>query len=736
MKALVAMSVWLLVVCLGCGADDPDPAAVVDSGPADAELEADVEPAPDTPVADTFVEPRPEDPKKRLAAWCPGDSEAVEADVDTLLAAMTLEEKVDQMSGVAPFPTGGLYLTPALDRLGIPGIKMVDGPRGVSKSTGNATAFPVGMARAATWSPSLEQAVGAAMAREAAARGADVLLAPTINILRHPRWGRAQETYGEDPVVLAKLGTAFVKGVQGEGVMASAKHFAVNSIEDTRFEVNVTIDQRTLRELYLPHFEAIVREGHVASVMSAYNKVNGTYCGENGPLLRDILKDEWGFVGFVESDWIFGTKSTAPAANAGLDIEMPVDSFFGTKLIAAVEAGEVAPEVIDGAVRRILRAQLCYGLDKAPKTPNEAAVETAAHLQLAREVATRAAVLLKNDSATLPLDAQSIGSVVLVGPLADAENVGDVGSSDVVSTDVITPLEGLALALGAEHVTAVTEFPFSPDDETLLKEADAVICVVGLTAEQEGEGLIAAGDREDMALPQGQPALISAAAALNERVIVVLEGGSAITMDGWLNEVEAVLLAWYPGAQGGHALADLIVGAEPPAGRLPIAFPKAEADLPAFDNVSLEVTYDYWHGYRHLDRQGTAALFEFGYGLTYTSFAYDAIRLKDATILADGSVQVEVDVTNTGDRAAEALVVVFTSGGAAVERAPKDLRAFGRAMIEPGKSATVTVAFPAHPVAAYWNVAADQWTVESGTFTVLAGPHAGDLPLSAELTIP
>ncbi|MSO58664.1 MAG: glycoside hydrolase family 3 protein, partial [Thermoleophilia bacterium] len=347
------------------------------------------------------------------APAAPPPAKDLEARVAELVGQMTLEEKVEQMHGSQLYTVADLWVTPDNERLGLAGLRMVDGPRGVR--AGKATTFPVGMARGATWDPELERRVGAAMGKEAAAKGASVLLAPTINTLRHPRWGRAQETYGEDTHHIGRMGTAFVLGAQ-EHVIASVKHLAANSIEETRFEVDVRMDERTLREVYLPHFERVVRDARPGSVMTAYNTLNGQHCSESGHLLRDILKGEWGFEGFVESDWFFGTRSTVPAAMAGLDIEMPTGLWFSFKLMQAVEEGRVPQSVVDEAVRRIVKKKLEFVRDH-PTPPPASVVESAEHRALTREVAERSFVLLRNEKGALPLS--NLGSLAVVGTLAD-----------------------------------------------------------------------------------------------------------------------------------------------------------------------------------------------------------------------------------------------------------------------------------------------------------------------------
>jgi len=577
-----------------------------------------------------------------LRAWCPEDADEVTSWVDETLAAMSLEEQAAQLAGDQLAPNeSGTWDTPDDEVHGIPGFHMVDGPRGAQDATGPATAFPVGMARGATWDPELERRVGEAIAAEAQTAGANMLLAPTINVLRHPRWGRAQETYGEDPWHLGELGVAFVQGAQTR-LMAQVKHFAVNSIEDTRFDVDVTIDDAALHEVYLPHFRRVVDEGGAAAVMAAYNTVNGSRASESAELMTDILRGQWGYPGITVSDWLFATETTEGAALGGLDIEMPYGKVYGDALLEAVEDGRVPEGVVTAAARRVLTTKRCFGLTEiAAEVAGERLTD--AHLALAQEVAERSIVLLANDGA-LPLEGGA--TVVVTGRLADVENVGDSGSSAVEAPDVVTVAEGLFGEAAGRTVAAIPPEELA-DRAAELTAADAVVVVVGLTGEDEGEGLIAAGDRETMGLRDEDVAAISAASAASDQVIVVLYGGAALTMP-WLLEVEAVVMTWYPGARGGTAVARVLYGDVNPSGRLPQSFPVDEADLPDFDNVSLEVTYDAFHGYRHLDRAGVGALFPFGHGLSYTTFEVGAPTLEAVEVSVDGVIQVTVDVTNTG----------------------------------------------------------------------------------------
>ncbi|MBZ0117013.1 MAG: glycoside hydrolase family 3 C-terminal domain-containing protein, partial [Sandaracinaceae bacterium] len=478
----------LLMLIAGCSSPAPSSDAGADAGAPDGGLDG-------GEMARAHV-PAPFAPTPETIAYCRGDDVAIEARITELLARMTLSQKLAMMSG-APFAEG-VWPVGGDDALGIPGLHMLDGPRGLSAFSGKrGTAFPVAMLRGATWDPELERRVGRAMAREIRSAGADVLLAPTINLLRHPRWGRAQETYGEDVCHMGQMGVAFIDGVQSENVIASVKHYAANSIEDTRHTVDVELDERTLREIYLPHFRRAVVDARAGSVMSAYNSVNGSFCDLNRHLLTDILRDEWGFAGFVESDWFAGTHGDAESVLAGLDIEMPFTSRFRA-LPRAIREGRLTEHDIDRSVRRILRAQFCFGLDARERVLDDpSARETPEHLALALEVAQRGIVLLRNEGGALPLDRSAIVEVAVLGRNAGAESIGDMGSSSVRPTDVVTALEGLR-DRAASGPSAVT-ITHVPDDggaldaagRAAVARAGAVVIVTGLRSEDEGEGEIA-----------------------------------------------------------------------------------------------------------------------------------------------------------------------------------------------------------------------------------------------------
>lgn len=723
-----------LALLLGCASQPPAAPPADAASPLDALVDRPGEASVDAPRG--YV-PEPFTPTAATRAYCGSrDADAVEARITAMLAALTPGEKVALMHGASLLLVDRSWRVAGSERLGIPGLRMLDGPRGLSVFTRTtATAFPVAMMRGATWDPALEGRVGAAIATELRSLGADVLLAPTMNVLRHPRWGRAQETYSEDTHHTGAMAVPFIEGAQSVGVIASAKHFAANSIEDTRHRVDVRMDERTLREVYLPHFRRAVVEARVGSVMSAYNRVNGDWCDQSAHLLRDILKGEWGFAGFVESDWSSGTHGDVASVRAGLDVEMPTPVNF-RRLPAALERGDIAEREIDASVRRVLRAQLCFGLDERQRADDPSRRASAEHLALAREVARRGMVLLRNEPSrgapALPLDAGAVRRLVVLGRNADVENLGDRGSSNVLAGEVVTALEGIRarMVAGAE-VTHVAGATLDATAQAAVRAADAVVVVTGLQADDEGEGEIGAGDREGLALRASEVALIRAAAALNERVVVVLEGGGAILTSDWRDQVEAVLMAFYPGAMGGSALAEILFGDAAPSGRLPFSIPEREEDLTPFDNVSPSVTYGYLHGYRHLARMGTAPAHPFGGGLSYTTFGYSGLSLSAATVRSGQTVTATVTVTNRGAvRAVETAQLYVAARGSRVERAPRDLRAFAQVDLGPGESRPVTLTLRADDLA-YWDVATSAWVLEPIEYEVIVGHDSADAGVRA-----
>ena len=639
-----------------------------------------------------------------LPAGHPLSDGEVEARARELRDRLTLAEKIAMLSGDAPLVRGALSMarrynpTPivagAVPRLGIPGIRFTDGPRGVVM--GNSTAFPVPMARGATFDPDLETRIGDAIGVEARSQGANLFAGVCVNLLRHPAWGRAQETYGEDPHLLGEMGAALVRGAQRH-VMACVKHYACNSMENARFRVDVRIDDTTLRDVYLPHFRRCVDAG-AASVMSAYNRVNGQWCGHHGPLLQGILKDEWGFDGFVMSDFVFGVRDAAAALIGGQDLEMPF-CFRFRRLLARVAAGQVPGARIDDAVLRLLRAQVRHAQVGEAGRYGPETVACAAHRALAREAATKAMVLLRNEvvagagAPVLPLDPGRHRRVAVVGRLADLPNTGDRGSSWVRAPHVVTVLEGLRAAAGTRGVEVVA----APVDDPSVAErvaagADAAVVVVGCTHRDEGEYIWrSGGDRAHLTLRPAHEALVRTVAARCPETVVVIEGASAFVTESWRERVPAVLVAWYPGMEGGHAVADVLFGAAAPGGRLPCTWARAAADYPPFDRRARAVTYGPLHGYRLMLAEERDPAFWFGSGLGYTTFAYGPATVQPTAV---GS-EVRVEIRNTGSRPGDEVVQVYADRALGSEHRPLPaLCGFRRVTVTTGATATVRIPVP------------------------------------------
>jgi beta-glucosidase len=666
--------------------------------------------------------------------------------LERLLSRMSLREKLGQLSGDTPWMVLALMLprygwrtfdSGRNRRLGIPPLRFTDGPRGVC--LGHSTCFPVAMARGASWDPDLEERVGEAMGVEARSQGADFFAGICVNLLRHPGWGRAQETFGEDPLHVGVMGEATLRGSQRH-LMGCVKHFACNSIEESRFYVDVRVQERALREIYLPHFHRCVKRG-AAAVMSAYNKVNGEYCGENAVLLRGILKEEWGFEGLVMSDFVWGVRDGAAGLKAGLDVEMPKRWRYGRPLRRALRRGGLDAGLVDEAAARVLRTKARFarrgeGVDYGPHR-----VACPEHVSLAREAARRGMVLLCNRGEALPLPREGLESIAVFGRLADRANLGDHGSSQVRPPYAVTPLDGLRRLAGPR---VRVDFYGGRDLEKVRRmagEADAALVVAGLTWREEGEFMTSwsrrGGDREDLRLPRGQEELIKAAAQASGRCVVVLECGSAVDVSPWVDEVEALMVAWYPGMEGGNAIAEVVFGEHSPGGRLPFSWPASPGQLPPFDKRAAEVEYGYWHGYRHFQREGLEMAFPFGFGLTYTEFSHERLELEERELEEGGTLRARVTVSNRGKRPGEEVVQLYVSCPALrVERPRRELKAFKRVRLEPGQRTEVALEVEVGDLA-YYDETEGGWLVEKGAYEVLAGWSSDDehLPLREGFTV-
>ncbi|MFA6449504.1 MAG: glycoside hydrolase family 3 C-terminal domain-containing protein [bacterium] len=650
--------------------------------------------------------------------------------IKKLVGRMTLDEKLFQMGGGARLKDlisygSATFRAGGCKRLGIPALEFTDGPRGVVLN--ESTCFPVTMARGASWDAELEERVGAAIGQEARAQGANLTGAVCINLLRHPGWGRAQETYGEDTHHLGEMGSALTLGIQRH-IMACVKHYAANSIENARFWVDAQADERTLREVYLPHFKKCIDAG-AASVMGAYNRLNGTHCCHSRRLLTEILKEEWGFDGFVVSDWTFGLRSS-DAADAGLDIEMPNGLFFGFPLKSRIKRGAVPVSLIDAAVARIIRQSARQAERGAGEDYGRARVACREHTDLALEAARKGIVLLKNSNGALPLARENIRSIAVIGELADTPNIGDNGSSDVHPPYVVTPLEGLRNRAGGAVSVTYESGKRLDRVKSAAREADAVVVVVGLTKDDEGEFIFTKGrDRTRLSLSPDHEQLIKAAASANSNCIVVLEGGSAITVENWIDDAAAVLMVWYPGMEGGNALADIIFGDVNPSGKLPITFARSKEQLPPFDRWARKQRYEYLAGYKRFDANRHEPRFAFGFGLSYTSYSYENLKIEPGRIDENGAARFSADITNTGKIAGEEIAQVYVGyPQSKVERPLRELKAFRRVALEPGERKTVTFEISARDLA-YYDAASSKWVVEKAEYTVFAGASSREKDL-------
>ena len=618
---------------------------------------------------------------------------------------------------VTPYEAGGS------ERFGIPPMKFVDGPRGVVCGNGQSTCFPVSMARGATFDPALEEEVGRAIGREVRAYGGNLFAGVCINMPYNPGWGRSQETYGEETTHIGAMGAALVRGVQDEDVMACVKHFAFNNMENARFTVSVTCDQRTEKEVLLPHFKDCLDAG-AASIMSSYNRYNGTQCGHHHYLLTEILKGEWDFDGFVMSDFIWGVKDTVEAANGGQDIEMMLTNFFGDKLVKAVRDGFVPESRIDDAALRIIRTILAF--DRGHKEYDMSVVGCKAHIDLARKVAEESITLIRNNG-VLPLDRAKVRKMAVIGRLGDTANIGDHGSSQVRAAYTVTPLQGLKAA----HPDCEIVFDDGSDPERAKKTAamsDAVIFVVGYNHNDEGEFVSAeqsgnylggiGGDRRDgLGLHRSDVELLQAVLPENPNHAVVLIGGNMIMMTEWEKQANAVLMAYYPGQEGGTALAGILFGDVNPSGKLPYVVPYQESDLPFVDWNATDQYYEYYHGYTRLDRNEVKPLVPYGFGLSYTSFDITApvVSVEEEDLVA------RVSVSNTGNRDGDEVVQMYVGcENSAVDRPLRQLKGFARVSLRAGETRPVEIRVPLEKLK-WYNPVHREWKMENADYIVYTG---------------
>ncbi|GAA1897836.1 glycoside hydrolase family 3 C-terminal domain-containing protein [Streptomyces durmitorensis] len=660
------------------------------------------------------------------------------------VARLSLAEKAALTTGA------GWWHTTALPDAGIPAFRLSDGPHGLRlqndtqadhlgiNASAPATCFPPAVTLACTWDTDLAGRVGGALARECLAHGVHVLLGPGVNIKRSPLCGRNFEYFSEDPLLSGVLGAAWVNGLQAHGVGASVKHFAANNQETGRMSVSADIDVRALREIYLPAFRRVVTEARPWTVMCAYNRVNGVHASQNPWLLTDVLRDEWGFDGVVVSDW-GAVVDRARALAAGLDLEMPSSSGAGpARAVAAVESGELSEEALDRSAARIVAVARKAAAHARP----DACFDPAAHHDLAREVATRGAVLLKNDGALLPLDPAAPQRIAVIGEFARTPRYQGEGSSRVTPTRLDDALTSVREAAPAAHISFAPGFPVdAPDaDAAALHEeavraaesADVAVLFLGLPPSLESEGY----DREHIELPEEQTRLLAAVSAVNPNIVVVLANGGVVRLAGWIDDVPAVLEGWLLGQAGGSATADLLFGRANPSGRLAETIPQRLADTPAYlawpgENGHVAYREGLFVGYRHYDARDMAVSFPFGHGLSYTTFDYADLRVTSDA----GGLDVTVAVTNTGERTGHEVVQVYVAApGERVRRPVRELKGFATVWLTPGETQNVTVRV-ARADLAYFDTAADTWLVENADHRIDVGASSRDIRLSATVPV-
>jgi beta-glucosidase len=717
------------------------------------------------------------------SAYCPQPRPSmttpVDRSVESLVSQLSLDEKIQTVSGASSCDWGvwtSDFNSTGVPQRGIPDWRMSDGPRGVHiLSGGKATTWAVAEARAATFDTDLERRVGRFQGYEMKALKYNVSLAPTINTLRHPLWARAQETYGEDPVLQGEMGAAFVLGMQ-ESVVACPKHLVGNDTDDNRMNVIAHMDEQTLRENYLLPFQIVVEKADPGCMMAAYNGVKGTpssiwyqgasqgWCTENDYVMTQVPRREWQWNGVMISDW-WATKYHADLSmNGGLDLEMPDNCAYTS--LPGVVPNKVPMERIDEAVLRILNVRTKFKqIEADTRKPDRSLVDDQTHKDLARETAEKGAVLLKNEN-ILPLNkvvgdagSPNVKSIVFLGPDSDLPNVarnvpdnasglGDRGSSGTNAPYTISFVQGMQ-----EKGFTVTESP-NPADAA---KADIAIIPVSMAHEDEGEHYDNGHDRIDLTLSVNHPkhwfaaglvpsAFIKQAVAANPKTIVLLLVGSAVVMEDWIDSVPAIVQTFYPGQEGGRALAKLLTGEINFSGKLPFTVGKNEADYPGFDNKASKTDVDYWHGYRRFEHPPSSPVrFWFGFGKSYTTFEYSNPRVLCSSGITDtGQLTVQVDVKNTGLVEGVEAVQLYIGGYPAGPRRPvKELKAFARATspadptkgLAPGETTTVTLSVAAKDMA-YWDMDTHSWIVQKGQHTVFVGPSADPATLkSATFTI-
>jgi beta-glucosidase len=656
-------------------------------------------------------------------------SAPVESRAEDLLSRMTLDEKIDMIGGQESF-----YIRQN-ERLSIPKIKMADGPLGV-RNYGEATAFPATIAVTASWNRALMQDIGTAVGKEARSKGVHIMLAPAVNIHRAPMCGRNFEYLGEDPYLAGQMAASYVKGVQAQGVVTTVKHFALNNQEYDRHLISSDTDERTLQEIYLPAFKAAVDAG-VGAVMTSYNLINGVHASEHRHLIQDILKGQWKFDGLVMSDWD-STYDGVRAANAGLDLEMPSGKFMNRQnLLPALKAAVIKEQTIDDKIRRLLRVMFRFGFfDRPQEDPSLPKYSPDSRL-VALTAAREGIVLLKNKGKLLPLDRSKVKSILVIGPNAHPAVTGGGGSSRVHPFRSVSALEGLT-QIGGGGVKIFyekgldNERGVNPVSVGFAAKTDAVVVVVGFNPSTEAEGK----DRP-FALTPEEEQLIREVGRLNPHTIVVLNAGGNVSMTNWVDSAASLLHSWYLGQEGGIALAEIIFGDVNPSGKLPVSFEKRWQDsssyrsyYPQENEKRIAYAEGVFMGYRHFDKSQIPPMFPFGFGLSYTQFAYRNLKLSSARIRGGQKLRVRFEITNTGKCAgAEAAQLYLREVKPREARPLKELKGFAKVFLEPGQTKAVEIELGPEALS-YYHAKQNAWQSDPGTFEVLIGSSSKDILLT------
>lgn len=657
---------------------------------------------------------------------------------EKILDKLTLEEKISLLSGSQtreevrgaiqkkikmhyneiPYHAGGIK------EKGIPSMYFADGTRGVVCGRGKSTCFPVVSMRGATFDPELEEQIGEAIAEEVVDSGANLFGGVCVNLPYHPGWGRAQEAYGEDTFLIGEMGSALIRGVQKKGVIACVKHFAFNSMENSRFKVSVNCSKRAEQEVFLPHFKRCADAG-AGAFMSAYNSYQGECCGQQDYLLNHVLREEWGFDGFVLSDFVWGIKDTVASINNGLDMEMPITHYYGKNLLKAVKDGKVSEAVIHQSALRIIRTLLAHQ-DEINRNCKE--TDYRKHQKLALQCAREGITLLKNKDHILPIDCKNRRKkIVVLGYLADCENIGDRGSSQVYAPYVITVLQGL-IQYGAKAEIIYYAGESLMHCQRLAKNADVVLIVAGNDYMDEGECIAkdaddvsterAGGDRtETLEVKQKELSIIEKVSELRQDAVVILVGGSTMMIEPWKEKVGAILMLYYPGMEGGTALAETIFGENNPGGKLPFTIPEKESDLPEMNWDTEEIWYDYYHGYTLLNKMNKTPTYPFGYGLSYTEFKLENGRAWQDEEKFYG----EIAVTNIGKREGTEVVQMYVGVvDSAIERPEYTLQAFQKIHLKPGETKLVVLSCKVETLD-YYNEIKQKFVHENTDYAIYLG---------------